>query len=231
MIFILTILICDSYLVRALPASVPINRVHAQYAPFASSPLVAVSSNSIHQRQEAAISAQQRRMATSAKISTFMSILRGTCPACFACFGKLVNHQVFDGCPLDMNVPRNQWITFKRSFRFAAFAYCYYCGLPQDRGSVKESPACHRNLTWGKGVICPWGDYIFIVLWSIWHTENLRLPFLAANQLDQDIVYEDFVDWATEEDAVSGEYYKGLEGFVGFCERWMASGRKAGNHV
>jgi hypothetical protein len=28
--------------------------------------------------------------------------------------------------------------------------------------------------------------------------ENLQLPFLVANQLDQNIVYEEFVDWATE---------------------------------
>jgi len=160
-----------------------------------------------------------------------MCILKGTCPACFICFGQLTNHTVFDGCPLEMNVPRDKWIGFKQSFRFAPYCNCFYCGLPQDRGSVKESPACHRNMTWGKGIICPWVDYGFIALWSIWHSEKLQSPFLATNQLPATTTYEEFVEWATEEDAVSGEYYKGLEGFVGFCEQWIASGRRTGNGV
>ena len=197
------------------------------HRPFLSSPLASVSGNSFHQRQHLAQSAQNRRLETSGKLNTFMTILKGTCPACFACFGELVKHDAFNGCGPAMTVPRDQWIVaLKKKFKFVPYTYCYHCGLPQDRGPVRESPDCHRQVSWGKGKICPWADYIYIVLWSIWHRPDLRSTFLAAQNLSQDSTYDDFVEWAIEEDALAGEYFKGLEGFLWFCQQWMSSGRR-----
>jgi hypothetical protein len=59
-----------------------------------------------------------------------------------------------------MTVPSGQWITFKHRFKFVPYLYCFNCGLPQDRGSVKESPDCHHNLSWGKGVFYGLTTYI-----------------------------------------------------------------------
>jgi hypothetical protein len=130
-----------------------------------------------------------------------------------------------------MTVPGNQWISFKRQFRFERFAYCYYCGMPQDRGSVKESPDCHRQVRWGRGSFCPWSDYVYIVLWCIWHTTGLRASLVQFYGLSEIITYDGFVEWVTEEDQLAGEYYKGLEVFVWFCEAWMSNGRRVTQNV
>jgi len=182
-------------------------------------------------RRQSAIDAQNRRLATSGKLDTFMMILKETCPACFVCFGQLVKHPAFQGCSEQMTIPQTGWVSLKRQFKFIPYTYCFNCGLPQDRGPIKESPDCHRGLTWGKGIFCPWADYVFIVIWSIWHVSERRATFLSHHNLDGDISYEDFLLWAMEEDALSGEYYKALEGFVWFCEQWMASWRRINPRV
>jgi hypothetical protein len=185
------------------------------------------SNNAIQQRQQNSQEAQQRRLATSSRLDMFMPILRDSCPVCFACRGQVVKHTAFRECPPEISVPANEWMSFKRLFKFDKYTYCYNCGLPQDRGPVKESPQCHRGLRWGKGVFCPWADYVFIVLWCIWNTPSLLSPMLAAFRLPTNITYDDFVGWVTEENSVAGEYYHGLEAFVWFCERWTSSGRAA----
>jgi hypothetical protein len=155
-----------------------------------------------------------------------MTILKGSCPTCFACFGVIVKHDTFKGCPLEMTVPNDQWLAVKGKFKFVPYTYCYNCGMPQDREPVKESPDCHHRVSWGKGIICPWADDIYIVLLSIWNTPNLHSSFLATHNMPHDVSYDHFAEWVTEEDALAGEYFKGLEGFVWFCEQWMALGRR-----
>jgi hypothetical protein len=209
--------------------SQPTRQTNTSYAPFASSPLATASNTTIHQRQQNALNAQNIWLLKSAKLDTFMLILQDTCPACFATSGQLVKHIPFRECPTEMIVPSAGWIAFKRSFRFVPYTYCFTCGLPQDRGAIKESPDCHRCVSWGKGVICPWADYVFIVIWCIWHTPRLRSKLLTENGLSADITYDDFVEWAKEEDPLEGEYYKALEVFIRFCETWQASWQRVGN--
>jgi hypothetical protein len=50
---------------------------------------------------------------------------------------------------------------------------------------------------------------------------------LEAHKQDLGMTLETFIEWVTDENALLGEYYKGLEVFVWFCDRWMETSRRA----
>jgi hypothetical protein len=50
---------------------------------------------------------------------------------------------------------------------------------------------------------------------------------LENHNASPDMTYEEFVQFITDEDELGGEYYKGLEVFVWYCQGWLSSSRKA----
>lgn len=172
---------------------------------------------------------KQKRLNKSATLDHFMTTFGGKCPVCLVTGSHLVPaHALFDDCSSAAAIPRQGWLAFKRNFVFEKYSYCYSCGMPQDRNFNGESPACHRTVPWGKGSFCPWSDFICLVLWSTWYSQDIRAEALQSFQLPEDLSFVNFCDWVNAEDKQSGCYYNGLEVFLWFCERWEKNGRRVG---
>lgn len=112
-----------------------------------------------------------------------------------------------------------EYSAFKRSFNFEMFAYCYHCGMPQDRRNNGEGPQCHAEFDYGNGT-CDWAHFIFKVTFRVWQDTALRKKMAAEMGVREPIdTLEEFKEWANGEDAGSGKYYNGLEVFLWFCRR------------
>lgn len=179
----------------------------------------------IHDRVQMVRDFTSRRLQKSARLSTIMTIIQGKCPICFIRLGQLHDHKPWAGCDSSGNIP-NLWLGLKRSLKFEKFTYCYSCALPQDRGWNREAPECHRSFVFRKGVFCPWADFVYIAIWTLWHDVNKRALMTAKFSLSSDISYEDFASWIGSEEQMAGEYFKGLEVFLWFSEEWLSSGRR-----
>jgi hypothetical protein len=108
---------------------------------------------------------------------------------------------------------------FKRTFKFADFTYCFFCGSPQDRKFRLEAPIRHK--TGGvkfSRTPCPWTDFTFAVVFSIWYTEGVRMQMISDFMLEEAMTYEQFVVWCSEDLSHIGEYTKMLEVFLWYCE-------------
>lgn len=169
----------------------------------------------------------QDRLQKSARLDTFMRIVVGKCPCCFARHGELMAHVPFSGCPTASAAIPTNWLPFKQIFKgkFIPFCYCYNCGMPQDRLGNGEAPDCHRSYVFKKGSFCPWADFIFISLWCLWHQPTIRANILEIFGVSPDTDYATFLNWITTEDT-PGEYYKGLEVFLWYCEQWLACSQR-----
>lgn len=154
-----------------------------------------------------------------------MSLLRGKCALEFAVHGHIMAHPT----PMDFRcikhgLPNTSWLSFKKEFRdaFAPFTYCYRCGLPQ-KSLMAEEPACHADVPKGRG-LCPFSDFIFIVVHCIWHTPATRADMIQNFGLPKALDYNGFIEWAKKENMLAGCYYNALEVFLWFCIRWEKSG-------
>jgi hypothetical protein len=178
------------------------------------------------QRAQRARDFKQLRLAKSARLDRFLVLVRDKCPVEFVTSGQLLPHNAFAGCsyPEGLRVPMNNYLPFKRSFRnFEKFAYCWNCGSPQDRSGNQESPDCHRAFKYGRGMVCPWADFTFVAVFCMWHLPHLQAALLEAFALSSEMTYDDFVEWLALEEKEAGEYFKLLEVFLWYCERWHAS--------
>jgi hypothetical protein len=161
------------------------------------------------------------RLHKSTRLDKFMTMTMGKCALEFATTGLLLDHKAFSQCrPEAVTVPTT-WQGYKRLYNWEGFSYCYFCGLPQDRNRNGEAPACHRAVSYG--VPCPFADFIFIVVWTLWHTDATRAQIIQDFGLLPDATYEQFAEWVVIEETMDGEYYKGLEVFIWYCERWLLS--------
>jgi Helicase conserved C-terminal domain len=169
------------------------------------------------------------RRQTSNQLDSFLKIVKGRCPVHFAtCGGQLVDRSNLDSskshltsCVLNgANFPFDDYKKFKSAFSYERYAYCYYCGLPQDRDRNGEAPRCHKDAGFGRGP-CPWADFPYVVVFSIWHTKGVREEMLAAFQLKGVTAYDEFVAWCTQEHAWNGEFTKMLEVFLWYCRKCL----------
>ena len=166
-----------------------------------------------------------QRLQKSAHLSTIMLIIKGKCPICFVRSGQLHEHSPWVSCERSGDIP-NLWLKLKRSFKFEKYAYCYSCALPQDRSWNREAPECHRSFKFGQGIFCPWANFIYIALWTLWHDIDKRAFVITKFSLPPDISYDDFEAWIGTEEQMAGEYFKGLEVFLLFCEDWLSHNRR-----
>ena len=112
------------------------------------------------------------------------------------------------------------YINFKRSFVYARFTYCYYCGSPQDQNWNGKAPACHKQAGFGSKP-CPWADFPYAVVYSIWHTGQVREKMISNFRLEMAMSYDKFRKWCTEEYSDKGEYTKMLEVFLWYCNEQL----------
>jgi hypothetical protein len=172
------------------------------------------------------------RQEKSCALSGFLSTVEGHCPVHFVTSaGQLEKHATaasnggssFQSCPLGGSrdrFPFTKYLEFKKKFTFEPYTYCYYCGSPQDQNGRREAPVCHLRPGVGfGGKLCPWADFPFAVVFSIWHTKHFREEMMATFGLDKAMSDDEFAAWCNEEDAGAGEYFKLLEVFMWFCKK------------
>lgn len=166
----------------------------------------------------------------------FLRTVEGYCPVHFVTSaGGLERHHgsinringgsLFHSCSLDgggSRFPFKSYLEFKKQFTFKAYDYCYFCGSPQTQKGRGEAPSCHLRPGVGFGSqLCPWADFPFVVVFSIWRTEIFRKDMMAAFKLDETMSYDGFKLWCKEEDRNGGEYFKMLEVFMWFCRKTL----------
>lgn len=161
------------------------------------------------------------RAQKSSALDRYMTLVEGCCPVEFAITGELVQKHPcpFQGDCNAPNIPPNgDWLQFKKSFKFARFAYCFRCGLPGDKFGKTEQPACHKGVNMSAGFHCPWDDFIYVAVHCLWHTPPRRQQIITTFLLHQEMDYEGFKVWARQEDMLAGNYHNALEVFIWYCE-------------
>ena len=138
-----------------------------------------------------------------------------------------MQHEAFRGCPDDgFSIPPDWVSSVKNLFEFKPFTYCWNCGTPQDRRGNNESPDCHRSFKFQKGVICPWADFIYVAIWTLWNHPVHRSTLLRHFGLPSDTDYGRFAKWLILEDALGGRYYNGLELYLWYHQMWLEGGHR-----
>lgn len=161
--------------------------------------------------------AKEQRLASTKELDEYMPTLKGKCPYHFVLEGKLVDDD-FPHCPRE---PVNgDYRAFKCSFVFEKFAYCYSCGLPQDRNRNGEGPICHMDHTFQKAARCTFGQFVFRTTFCLWQVPTLRVELIKALHIQLSLdTQEEFTRWAVDELADQGKYHNCLEAFLWFCRR------------
>ena len=160
----------------------------------------------------------------SAMLDTFMKITEGKCGRCFVTKSELLVHKAFHDCGDDgVNISADWFSSLKSLFSFKEYTYCYNCAVPQDRRGNGEAPDCHRRWPFKRGSICPWADFIYIAIWSLWNHPAYRAQFLEDFGLP-DLNYDDFAQWVIQDDPLSDRYHNGLEMYLWYCQMWLDKG-------
>jgi hypothetical protein len=162
------------------------------------------------------------RLEKSDRLDQFLPIIENMCAVDFAISGELVPHTPFHDCTSEHGIPADGWLPFKKIYKWNGFSYCWHCGVPQDRYSSREAPECHRQFGYGR-VICPWADFSFLLVYSLWHLPARRQELINDFDLDPSMTYSQFMEWTKVEEKELGKYFNGLEVFLWYCERWLLS--------
>lgn len=180
---------------------------------------------------------KEMRMELVVKLDGILKKLGDKCPVCWMLGGQTVDrHRWKDaGAPFTACANRKVirdlpwgpgWLPFKKSLTFhRKHAYCYSCGMPQQRNFNREEPESH--LKWSQNVDpscrrgCPFSDIVALVMWIAFNHEPLRRVAWEHFGLDQNITQSEFVLWAMEDEEDSSRYYKGLDLFIWCVDRRM----------
>lgn len=174
-----------------------------------------------NQRSQNARQHEAELRAKAIELDRFLTIIKGSCPVEFARDQAIVDchRRLLIDCGA-FDIP-NTWFQFKKSIKMEKYQYCFRCGTPLG----KMEPVCHRMVEKTMGMVCPWDDYIFVVVHCLWHTPATRLKIIADFRLDQDIDDEEFEVWAGMEEKRCGKFYNCLEVFLWFCRSWSNGAR------
>jgi hypothetical protein len=153
-----------------------------------------------------------------------MKMFQGSCGVCFAKTGAFLKHDAYVGCGGNKSGVPEAWRGFAKAFVFEKFHYCYYCNMPQERAGNGEGPQTHRSHIFKAKTPCAWADFVVITLYCLWHIPNRRSDLLSHFLLRKTMDFEEFTRWVTQDDT-PGEYFKGLEVFLWYCERWLEKGK------
>jgi hypothetical protein len=156
-------------------------------------------------------------------LDKFMPALKGMCPYHFVAEGKLVpDHHATCECKNAL-LGAGDYHTFKMAFNFEKYAYCFTCGMPQDKKKNGEGPSCHGVGTFAKGKACMFGPFIFRATFCLWQLPEWRSKMAACLGLGNTIAtQQQFIEWAVAEKDDEGKYHNCLEAFLWFCRRMEA---------
>jgi hypothetical protein len=182
--------------------------------------------NAFKARELEVLASEVKRLERSRRLDRFLNLVKGACPVHFVTTGQLLKgHSSIELCQLDSagtTFPLSDFRAFKKKFCYKAFCYCFHCGSPQDHKGNGEALPCHRKAGFGHK-LCPWADFPYAVVFSIWHVEDVRREMMANFQMEEAATpYDRFKAWCTEEHSDRGEYTKMLEVFVWYCEKVLA---------
>ncbi|KAF8425818.1 hypothetical protein L210DRAFT_934942 [Boletus edulis BED1] len=172
--------------------------------------------SSYSSRVKRVCTARERRLASTKDLDKYMPALKGKCPYHFVLEGKLLNDD-FPYCPQEPK-RAGDYRDFKLSFVFEKYAYCYSCGMPQDRNRNGEGPMCHLSHDFRRP--CPFGQFIFRTTFCLWQVQTLRAELISRLSIQRPLqTQEEFTEWAVDELADQGKYHNCLEAFLWFCRR------------
>ena len=167
-------------------------------------------------RVERAKTEKRSRLEKMAELDEFMPALKGACPYHFVLEGTIVPDH-FPRCPLMPSADvQAAFQKFRRAFSFEKFAYCFSCGMPQDRKNNGEGPRCHGDHAYAKDSRCAFAQFIFRVSFCIWEMRALRERMRAGLLIRESLsTAEEFTQWAKREEV--GGYHNCLESLLWFC--------------
>lgn len=168
----------------------------------------------------------RQRLDKCQELDKIMTMVRGTCPVDFVKHGRLVPRHKYFSYDCGAHELKGDWITFKRSFRFEEYRYCWKCGLPLQNSGCQ--PACHKGVKLEQGMLCPWDDFIHVAIFCLWNSSKYRNGLMAAFQLDRTMSTEQYQAWALVEEPQSGKFWNGLEVFLWYCGEWKENIRLKG---
>lgn len=160
------------------------------------------------------------RLEKTRQLDKFMPALKGRCPYHFATEGTLVDAHA-GRCPVMPALSGSeQYMKFRKSFEFEPYAYCYSCGIPQERARNGEGPECHSAHKFSGKKGCSFSSFIFKVTFCIWENhrsrQEMRRGLYVRNKLS---TLDEFIEWAKEEEEELGKYHNCLEAFLWLCRR------------
>jgi len=154
------------------------------------------------------------------ELDRILPALKHNCPVCFILSGDLTESlpvqeqtgHVGQDCPHllekfnDPLLLLTEWQRFRKCIILpGAYAYCFGCGLPQERGFNGLQPKCHGN---GFGNHCQWKDKIMLCLFALYYD--------AGTMEELGVTLEDVGVWgrwlSSEENET--QYWRGLEIFI-----------------
>jgi len=157
-------------------------------------------------------------LARTSWLNKYMPVLKNHCPIHF---GRLVQLVSQDGhnCMEVKAVQMDEYMIFKKSFKFNLYTYCFHCCLPQSKGFTGEEPACHAGFSYKKGQMCEFIGFIFKAVFSMWTEDKFRKllikqPICRGATLS---ILDKFHAWVVQEHDSQGKYVNCLEAFLWFC--------------
>jgi hypothetical protein len=158
------------------------------------------------------------RLARTSRLNKYMPVLKNHCPIHFGRLAQLVS-QDGHNCTEAKAVQMDEYMIFKKSFKFDLYTYCFHCCLPQSKGFTGEEPACHAGFSYKKGQTCEFVGFIFKAVFSMWTEDKFRKllikqPICRGATLS---TLDEFRAWAVQEHDSQGKYVNCLEAFLWFC--------------
>ncbi|KAG2126499.1 hypothetical protein BD769DRAFT_1668503 [Suillus cothurnatus] len=158
------------------------------------------------------------RLARTSRLNKYMPVLKNHCPIHFRRLAQLVS-QDGHNCTEAKAVQMDEYMIFKKSFKFDLYTYCFHCCLPQSKGFTGEEPACHAGFSYKKGQTCEFVGFIFKAVFSMWTEDKFRKllikqPICRGATLS---TLDEFRAWAVQEHDSQGKYVNCLEAFLWFC--------------
>ncbi|KIK72576.1 hypothetical protein PAXRUDRAFT_21830 [Paxillus rubicundulus Ve08.2h10] len=173
---------------------------------------------SYEERAKGKNAARQSRIERTNKLNRYMPALLGCCSLHFATTGTIVPDHFPVPCTEGTAIDMGNYSQFRRSFVFAKFAYCFKCGLPQDRHFNKEGVHCHADYKPVGQKECPFGPVIFKVAFALWQVEERKKEMELELGIPE--TYEGYLRWSgAPEEEDGGKYFNALEVFLWYCER------------
>ena len=171
-------------------------------------------------RAKCALATLRSRLAGSQELDKFMPALKEMCLYHFVAEGKLVGNH-FPCCEHMNALPSaSSYHSFRMAFKFRKYAYCYVCGMPQDKKQNRGGPSCHVRHDFEKKKPCEFSSFIFCLMFYLWQLPEWGSKMAACLGLGKMVcIQQQFTEWVVTEEVNEGKYHNCLKAFLWFCRR------------